>query len=126
MRPRGLALWLLVVALSLAVRISAGQAAEWGGIEPGVSTVETVRARWGEPSKETRQKVEGYDTAQWVYEGARAPEGLKSMTVDFGLLAAAGYKPTVVRLLTIEPRPAIFGPGTVIPEAAERLLDELA
>jgi hypothetical protein len=114
MRARGLALGLLGAALALAAWAAAARAEQWGGIEPGVSTMETVRARWNSPSKETRQKVEGYDTAQWVYEGAAAPGGLKSMTVDFGLLAPAGYRPNVVRLLTLEPKPAIFGTSTVI------------
>jgi hypothetical protein len=90
------------------------RAAEWGNIEPGVSTVEQVRARYGAPSKETRARVEGYDTLQWVYESDRAPDGLVRMTVDFGLLAQTGYKPPVVRLLKLEPKPLIFGRKTVL------------
>jgi hypothetical protein len=89
-------------------------AGEWGNIEPGVSTVEQVRARYGAPSKETRARVEGYDTLQWVYESNRAPGGLVRMTVDFGLLAQTGFKPSVVRLLKLEPKPLIFGRRTVI------------
>jgi len=89
-------------------------ASEWGGIEPGVTTVEQVRERYGPPSKETRAKVEGYDTLQWLYEGASAPAGMSKMTVDFGLLMQSVYKPSIVRLLTIEPKPAIFGKGTVV------------
>ena len=101
-----------VLAVAL-LAVPAG-AAEWGSVRPGVTTTEGVRARWGAPSKETRQKVEGYDTVQWVYEEDRAPEGLKRMIVDFGLLAPTGYQPAVVRLLTLEPKPGIFGPNTVI------------
>jgi hypothetical protein len=89
-------------------------AAEWGNIEPGVTTPEQVRARYGEPSKETSAKVEGYDTRQWVYEGSRAPEGLVRMTVDFGLLTPSGYQPSLVRLLKLEPKPLIFGRHTVM------------
>ncbi len=97
-----------------AVTASPAGAADWGAIEPGVSTPDAVRARWGPPSKESRLKVEGYDTLQWIYEGGRAPSGLHRMTVDFGLLTPAGYKPEIVRLLTIEPRKGMFGKGTVV------------
>ena len=104
---------LLVLALVLALAAPA-VALEWGGVEPGVTTVEQVRERYGQPSKDTRPKVEGYDTQHWVYEDARAPAGLYRMTVDFGILTPAGYKPGVVRLLTLEPKPNIFGRYTVI------------
>jgi len=90
------------------------RAAEWGTIQPGVSTLEQVRERYGGPSKETRAKVEGYDTLRWVYEGSGAPEGVVRMTVDFGLLTPSGFKPSLVRLLTLEPRPLIFGRVTVV------------
>lgn len=89
-------------------------AAEWGAIEPGLTTTDQVRARYGAPSKETRAKAEGYDTVQWVYEGARAPAGISRMTVDYGLLTPQGYKPTVVRVFRLEPKPKIFGRNTVI------------
>jgi hypothetical protein len=104
---------LVLPALLLALA-GAAEAGEWGGIEPGVSTVEQVRERWGAPSKETRARVEGYDTMQWVYEGNRAPGGLQRMTVDFGLLTPAGYRPSLVRLLKLEPKPHMFGRQTVI------------
>ena len=104
------------LALLLALALIAGPAAasEWAGIEPGVATVDQVRERFGPPSVETRPKIEGYDTLHWVYEGARAPGGITRMTVDFGLVAAGGYKPNLVRLLTLEPKPTIFGKQTVI------------
>jgi hypothetical protein len=105
------ALLLLAVLLILPWPASAG---EWGNIEPGITTPEEVRARYGEPSKETSAKVEGYDTRQWIYEGSRAPEGLVRMTVDFGLLTSRGYQPALVRLLKLEPKPLIFGRHTVI------------
>lgn len=105
------ALLLLAVLLVLPWLASA---AEWGNIEPGVTTPEQVRARYGEPSKETSAKVEGYDTREWIYEGSRAPEGLVRMTVDFGLLTPSGYQPALVRLLKLEPKPLIFGRHTVI------------
>jgi hypothetical protein len=89
-------------------------ALDWGGIEPGVTTIEQVRALYGAPSKEARAKVESYDTIQWVYEGARAPGGIQRMTVDYGLLTPQGYKPAVVRVLRLEPKPKIFGRNTVV------------
>ena len=36
------------------------------------------------------------------------------MTVDFGLLTPSGFRPSLVRLLTLEPRPLIFGRVTVV------------
>ena len=106
--------WLgLALALSVGVP-SAVVAAEWGGISPGTSTIETVRERYGAPSRETRQKLEGYDTIQWVYEGARAPAGMKRMIVEFGLLAPSGYRPNLVRFFTLEPKPRIFNYVTIV------------
>ena len=103
-----------IVALVLLLAAGPAAAADWGGIYPGTTTVEQVRARYGAPAKESRPKVEGYDTLQWIYEGDRAPTGMVRMTVDFGILAAGGYKPNLVRLLTLEPKPAIYGRNTVI------------
>ena len=113
---------LLVLLLIAPGDVGAGG---WGSIEPGVSTVESVRARYGEPSTETSAKVGGYDTRQWVYESDRAPAGLVRITVDFGLLTPAGYTPSLVRLLKLEPKPLIFGRNTVIqgwgvPDGAEK------
>ncbi|MBI3031030.1 MAG: hypothetical protein HYY64_16125 [Candidatus Rokubacteria bacterium] len=100
--------WLgFALALSLGVP-SAVVAADWGGISPGSSTQNAVRERYGAPSRETRQKLETYDTVQWVYEGARAPAGMKRMIVEFGLLTAGGYRPNLVRSFTLEPKPHIF------------------
>ncbi len=104
---------LLLMTLFLVVAWPAS-AAEFGNIEPGVTTIEQVRDLYGKPSKETRATVEGYDTLQWVYERSQAPEGLVRMRVDFGLLAPDGYKPSLVRLLTLEPKPLIFSRKTVL------------
>jgi hypothetical protein len=105
---------LLAVLALVLLPAGPAQGAEWGGIEPGVATTDTVRARYGAATRETRATVEGYDTVQWVYEGDRAPSGLLRMTVDFGLLTPAGYRPSTVRLLKLEPRPLIFGRQTVM------------
>ena len=98
---------LAVTAAVLAVAGGAG-AAEWGTIVPGQTTQEAVRARYGEPSKRGAQKVDGYDTTEWVYEGARAPAGIRRLVVEFGLLTPGGYRPEIVRVLRLEPGPGVF------------------
>lgn len=109
---RRLALVLLVLAVL--VGTAPAPAAEWGTIIPGISTTDTVRARYGQPAKSRTQKVEGYDTTQWIYEGAGAPSGIVRLTVDFGLLTAAGYKKDVVRSFRLDPRPGIFNRKLVV------------
>ncbi len=107
----------VLAAVAMAGLLLAGgpsAAEEWGAIEPGVTTTDQVRARYGAPSKETRAKADGYDTLQWVYEDTRAPGGIQRMTVDYGLLTPQGFKPTVVRVLRLEPKPKVFGRNTVI------------
>ena len=91
----------------LAVPLVAG-AAEWGSIVPGETTQEVVRARYGEPTRRAAQKIDGYDTTEWVYDGARAPRGIRRLVLEFGLLTAAGYRPDVVRVLRLEPAPGMF------------------
>jgi hypothetical protein len=108
------ALLAAVTLAALLVGPGAVTAEEWGAIDPGTTTTDQVRARYGAPSKETHAKADGYDTTQWVYEDARAPGGIERMTVDYGLLTPQGYKPTVVRALRLEPKPKIFGRNTVI------------
>jgi hypothetical protein len=110
---RAIRLIAVVLALALALPAAAG-AAGWGGIEPGDTTLEQVRERYGAPSKETKQKVENYDTTTWTYEGPKAPGGINRMVVDFGILKADGYKPNIVRVFVLEPRPSIFAVQTVI------------
>ena len=109
-----------VIALSMAIALVAAagpgvaRAAGWSTIEPGVSTLEHVRGRFGAPSRESQKQVEGYDTTEWVYEGARAPSGIIRMTVEFGLLTPQGYKANAVRALRLEPKPLIFGRNTIV------------
>lgn len=105
-----------LAALLLAVVASApaAHAAEWSGIEPGVTTMDAFRARFGPPTKETKQKVGTYDTVEWTYEGARAPEGFHKMVVEFGILLPAGYSPSTVRVLRLDPKRFIFIKDTVI------------
>lgn len=83
-------------------------ASEWGNIVPATSTMESVRAQYGGPTKTETQKTDNYDTASWIYEGAQAPPGLTRMVVDFGILQAGGYRRDVVRSLKLEPKHGIF------------------
>jgi len=89
-------------------------ASEWGRITPGETNQAAVRARYGAPTKETVQKVEGYDAVQWLYEGAQAPAGILRMTVDFGILAPAGYRKEIVRTFRLEPKHEIFNRKLVL------------
>ncbi len=102
-RVVSIALWMAVVGLAVPA-----EAAEWGGIVPAVTTMEQVRARFGGPTRTLTQKSDGYDTAQWIYDGAQAPAGMTRMTVDFGLLTEGTYRPTVVRSFKLEPRRGVF------------------
>jgi hypothetical protein len=88
-------------------------AAEWGLIQPGVSTTQTVRERYGTPTRTERKKLDKYDTETWVYDGDRAPAGLKRLTVDFGLLRDNRYRPEVVRAFQLEPHGATFNRGII-------------
>ena len=76
---------------------STASAAEWDTIRPGVTTQEAVRAHLGQATRVSSAKVEGYDTAEWIYEGANAPRGVTRMTVGFGLLTPQGYRADVVQ-----------------------------
>src|SRR5207245_1813425 len=78
------------------------------------TTQSQVRGRYGAPTRETTQKVEGYDAVQWVYEGAQAPAGITKMIVDFGLLTASGYRKEVVRTFRLEPKHDIFNRKLIV------------
>ena len=104
----------VVLAALLLVAPALAPAAEWGLIQPGVSTTRTVRERYGEPTRVDRQKVDNYDTESWVYEGDRAPTGIVRMTVDFGLLHENKYRADVVRALQLEPHGSTFNRGVIV------------
>ena len=110
-RRRRVALVAGVLAVLAAVT---AQAAEWGTIVPGESTLEAVRTRFGAPTRMVSQKVDGYDSPQWVYEGAQALRGFTRATFDFGILTPRGYRAEVVRAIRLEPRPGIFTRTTVL------------
>jgi hypothetical protein len=119
----------VVLALLLLGAPALARAAEWGLIQPGVSTTQTVRERYGAPTRVERQKVDNYDTESWVYEGTRAPTGMVRMTVDFGLLRENKYRPEVVRAFQLEPHGSTFNRGVVVngwgfPDAGGRQGDE--
>ena len=102
--------WLAVgfIALGLALGGSPVAGEQWGGVEPGVSTMPMVRGLRGSPTRTVRQKVDGYDTAEWIYEDAKAPPGIRRMTVAFGLKTADGYRPELVRSFKLEPKAGAF------------------
>ena len=110
---RRIRLIVAMLGLTLAVPVAAS-AANWGGINPGETTLEQVRERYGAPSSETKQKVDNYDTVTWTYEGEKVTSGIIRMIVDFGLLKPDGFKANLVRVFSIEPRPTIFAVQTVI------------
>lgn len=105
---------LVLASLTLLAPAAPARAADWGTIVPGKSTPESMRALYGQPTKTQAQKVEGYDTTQWVYEGAKAPAGILRLTVDFGLLTAAGYQKDVVRSFRLDPKPGVFNRTLVL------------
>jgi len=94
--------------------VDVAHAAEWDAVRPGESTQSTVRAQFGQATKVSSQKLEGYDTVQWVYEGDQAPKGMIRVTIDFGLLTPQGYRPDFVRQMILEPRRGIFTRNTVV------------
>ena len=125
--PRVTRAAVLLAALLLA---PAAFAAEWGLIQPGVSTTQTVRERYGAATRIERKKVDNkYDTETWIYEGDKAPRGLVRLTVDFGLLADNKYRAEVVRAFQLEPHGATFNRGIIangwgFPDGAGRQGDE--
>jgi hypothetical protein len=101
---------LMVFLAAAALALDAGAAAgeQWGGIEPGETTMAVVKNLRGTPTRTAKQKVEGYDTEEWVYEDAKAPGGIRRLTVDFGLVTPSGYRPDLVRSLKLDPKPGAF------------------
>ena len=103
----------LALLLGLVFVASVAHAAEWDTVRPGDSTQEAVRAQFGQPTKVTSRKVDGYDSPQWLYEGAQSPRGVAKLTIDFGLLTPQGYKPQIVRVMELLPKPGVFTRQTI-------------
>jgi hypothetical protein len=116
MRWRGgsrLALLVLVLA-GAAGAVPRAHALEWGLIDPGTTAMDAVRARYGEATTASNQKIDEYNSTRWVYEGARAPVGMERMVVDFGLLTPQGYRPQIVRSVLLHPKPGTFSQTLVV------------
>ena len=104
----------LALALVLAALPAVAHAAEWDTIRPGETTQEAVRAQLGQPTKVTSAKVEGYDSVEWLYEGAQAPRGITRVSVSFGLLTPKGYRNDLVRIVKLAPEWGVFPRNTVL------------
>ena len=107
-------LMVYLAAAALALDVGAAAAEQWGGIEPGESTMAVVKSLRGTPTRTATQKVDGYDTEEWVYEDTKAPGGIRRLTVDFGLVTPSGYRPDLVRSLKLDPKPGAFDKESVI------------
>ena len=97
-----------MVALALSGGVAVAAAEQWGGVEPGESTMAVVKSLRGTPTRTAKQKVDNYDTEEWIYEDAKAPAGIRRMVVDFGLMTAAGYRADLVRAFKLDPKPGAF------------------
>jgi hypothetical protein len=106
-------LTLYLVAAVLVLDAGGAAAEQWGGIEPGESTMAVVKNLRGTPTRTAKQKVDNYDTEEWVYEDAKAPGGIRRLTVDFGLVTPSGYRPDLVRSLKLDPKPGAFDKESV-------------
>jgi hypothetical protein len=106
--------YLLAALLAVLGWPSPAPALEWGLVNPGETAMTAVRARYGPPTRETTQKVDGYDSTEWVYEDAQAPTGMIRMVVEFGLLTPQGYRPQLVRTLLLHPKPGTFNRGLIV------------
>ena len=104
----------LALATALLGPASGARAEQWGAMVPGESTMDAVRALRGAPTRTATEKVDDYDTAQWVYEASQAPPGIARLTIDFGLKTAAGYQAELVRSFKLEPRPGAFDRTSVL------------
>jgi hypothetical protein len=105
---------ILVAGCLLLVAVARpAQAEQWGTIVPGESTMQAVREQYGGPTRTSTTKTEGYDTAQWIYEGSQAPAGVRRLTLDFGLMVAGTFHGEVVRSFILEPKPGAFTRRTV-------------
>ena len=104
----------IIAAIVLVLGATVAHAAEWDTLRPGESTQAAVRERFGGPTKNTGQKIEGYDTSQWIYEGDQAPKGMTRVTIDFGMLTPQGYRADVIRVMRLDVLPEIFNRSTIL------------
>jgi hypothetical protein len=104
----------LVAAMLVAAAAAPAAALDWGGLAPGMTTMEQVRTLYGQPTRTRTEKVEGFDTTEWVYEGPKAPAGIRKLTVEFGMKIEERFRPGVVRAVRLEPKPGAFNRSTVL------------
>ncbi|HEV8309537.1 MAG TPA: hypothetical protein VGW35_17895 [Methylomirabilota bacterium] len=104
--------WATAVFVSLALA-GALEAAEWGGIVPGVSSRRDVETLYGRPSRERTVVEESRTVPEWTYLGERAPRGLERMIISFGLIGPEGFRADLVRGVAIYPKPRIFTLDTI-------------
>jgi hypothetical protein len=105
---------LIAAALFVFALVAPASAAEWGGIVPGVTVMDAVRAQYGGPTRTETQKTDGYDTASWTYEGVQAPTGMKRVVIDFGLVDKGQFRREVVRTFRLEPNLGAFDRRTIL------------
>jgi hypothetical protein len=89
-------------------------ASEWGLLVPAQTTQTLVTGSYGAPTRTETVRMDGRDVQEWIYEGSGAPTGMRRLTIDFGVSAADGFHPEVIRQFTLEPNPAIFTLATVV------------
>src|SRR5262249_14262082 len=94
--------------VSLTMAGPAAVAADWGGIQPGVSTSQDVEALYGPPVARRTVVEEGRSAPEWTYTGNRAPRGVEQLIVSFGLVGSSGFRGDLVPAVTLYPRPRIF------------------
>ncbi len=87
---------------------SMASAADWGGIQPGVSTSQDVEALYGPPVTRHTVVEEGHSAPEWTYTGTRAPRGVDRLVVSFGLMGSSGFRGDLVRAVTLYSKPRIF------------------
>jgi hypothetical protein len=100
----------LLVWLALA---GPAASADWGGIQPGLSTRQNVETLYGRPSWERTVVEEKRNLLEWTYAGERAPRGVTRMVVSFGLNGASGFRDELVRALQIYPAPGAYTIGNI-------------
>ena len=89
-------------------------ASEWGLLVPAQTTQTLVTGSYGAPTRTETVRMDGRDVQEWIYEGNQAPAGMRRLTIDFGVAAADGFHPEVIRQFTLEPNPAIFTMAMVV------------
>jgi hypothetical protein len=108
-RRRALPARILGVAVLLLIGLAPHARGEsWGGITPGETTRQALRASYGPPTRERVLVEEGRTVAEWTYAGQQAPRGIERVVVSFGLVRPGGFDPEVVRAVTLYPKPRIF------------------